>query len=146
MVVLEPGRALTSSSQLLLASVVDVKDDGPLAHAVLDAGINVAEPVRTEFHQLFSVNAPSAPANTPYRLAGPICTPADVLYHNWRLPDLSPGHVLAVIDAGAYFVPFSTAFSFPKPAIVMEEDGRIVVCRRAETFADVVALDRTFEA
>ena len=143
-VVLEPGRGLTSGTQLLLARVVDVKDDGPLVHAVLDAGINVAEPVRGEFHQLFSVSAPGAPATTPYRLAGPICTPADVLYHNWRLPELAPGHVLAVMDAGAYFVPFSTTFSFPKPAIVMEEEGHVVVCRRAEPFADVVALDESF--
>ena len=144
-VVLEPGRALTSSTQLLLARVVDVKDDGSLAHAVLDAGINVAEPVRGEFHQLFSVSAPGAPATTPYRLAGPICTPADVLYNNWRLPELTPGHVLAVMDTGAYFVPFSTTFSFPKPAIVMEEQGDVVLCRRTETFADVVALDEPFK-
>ena len=142
-VVLEPGRALTSSAQLLLARVVDVKDDGPLIHAVLDAGINVAEPVRGEFHQLFSVSAPGAPATTPYRLAGPICTPADVLYNNWRLPELAPGHVLAVMDTGAYFVPFSTTFSFPKPAILLEEEGNVAVCRQAETFADVVALDES---
>jgi diaminopimelate decarboxylase len=64
-----------------------------------------------------------------------------VLYNNWRLPELAPGHVLAVMDTGAYFVPFSTSFSFPKPAIVMEDDGQIVACRRAETFADIVALD-----
>ena len=57
-VVLEPGRALTGDTQLLLTSVVDVKDDGSLAHAVLDAGINVAEPVPGEYHQLFSVDAP----------------------------------------------------------------------------------------
>ena len=114
---LEPGRALTGDTQFLLTTVVDI-NDGPLPHAILDAGINVAEPVTSEYHQLISVTSPGLPATTPYRLAGPICTPADVLYQHWRLPPLAPGHVLAIMDAGAYFVPFSTTFSFPKPAIV----------------------------
>jgi diaminopimelate decarboxylase len=140
-VILEPGRALTGDTQFLLTSVVDVKDDGGLAHAVLDAGINIAEPVRTEYHQVYSVSAPSHRPTTPYRLVGPICTPADVLYNNWRLPRLAPGHVLAVMDSGAYFVPFSTSFSFPKPAIVMQDGDRVTTLRARETFTDIVAQD-----
>lgn len=140
-VVIEPGRAMTGDTQFLLTTVLDVKQDGDLAHAVLDAGINVAEPVPNEFHQLFSVTAPGSPATTPYRLVGPICTPADVLYNNWRLPPLEPGHVLAIMDSGAYFVPFSTTFSFPKPAIVLQDGDRITTGRRRESFEDIVALD-----
>jgi diaminopimelate decarboxylase len=140
-VVLEPGRALTGDTQLLLTSVVDVKDDTVLVHAVLDAGMNIAEPVPHEYHQLFSVTAPGAAATTAYRLAGPICTPADVPYNNWRLPPLAPGHVLAIMDTGAYFVPFSTTFSFPKPAIVVRDGDTVTVARRRETWDDMVALD-----
>ena len=139
-VVLEPGRAMTGNTQFLLTSVLDVKDDGPLAHAVFDAGINIAEPVPNEYHQLLSVTSPGS-ATTPYRLAGPICTPADVLYNHWRLPPLEPGHVLAIMDTGAYFVPFSTSFSFPKPAIVMQDGGGVDLCRRREHFDDMVGLD-----
>jgi diaminopimelate decarboxylase len=139
--ILEPGRSLTGNTQLLLTTVVDVKDDGELVHAVLDAGINIAEPVRSEYHQLFSVSTPALPATTSYRLVGPICTPADVLYHNWRLPPLEPGHVLAVMDSGAYFVPFSTTFSFPKPAIVLLDGSDVVPLRRREEYEDIVAFD-----
>jgi diaminopimelate decarboxylase len=139
-VVLEPGRALTGNTQFLLTSVVDV-NDGPLPHAVLDAGINVAEPLTSEFHQLFSVTAPGVPAAAGYRLVGPICTPADVLVNHWRLPPLAPGHVLAIMDTGAYFVPFSTTFSFPKPAIVVQDGTDLQVVRRAETFEDITSLD-----
>jgi diaminopimelate decarboxylase len=144
-VVLEPGRALTGDAQLLLTTVVDVKDDGELRYAVLDAGINVAEPVSSEYHQLFSVSAPTAPSTTPYRVVGPICTPADVLYNNWRLPPLEPGHVLAIMDSGAYFVPFSTTFSFPRPAIVMQDGEDVVPCRRRESFDDMTAFDEVDE-
>jgi acyl-CoA synthetase (NDP forming) len=51
------------------------------------------------------------------------------------------GHVLAIMDSGAYFVPFSTTFSFPKPAIVLQDGDRITTSRRRESFDDVVALD-----
>ncbi|MGH9272409.1 MAG: diaminopimelate decarboxylase family protein [Ilumatobacteraceae bacterium] len=137
----EPGRAMTGDTQLLLTTVVDVKLDGVLPHAVLDAGINIAEPLPNEFHQLFSVTAPSVAATRSCRLAGPICTPADVLYNNWRLPDLQPGHVLAIMDTGAYFVPFSTEFSFPRPAIVMQDGTEVRTIRSAEQFVDLVGLD-----
>jgi diaminopimelate decarboxylase len=103
--------------------------------------MNVAEPVRTEYHHLVSASAPAAAATTSYRLAGPICTPADVLYENWRLPDLAPGHVLAIMDTGAYFVPFSTTFSFPKPAIAMQDGTSVRIVRRRESFEDMTSFD-----
>jgi diaminopimelate decarboxylase len=140
-IILEPGRALTGDTQLLLASVLDVKAEGEPAHAVLDTGMNVAEPARTEFHQLYSVSAPAAEPTTSYRLAGPICTPADVLYNNWRLPPLAPGHVLAIMDTGAYFVPFSTTFSFPRPSIVLQDGDRLTTIWRREQFDDLVRYD-----
>ncbi len=140
-VILEPGRAMTGDTQFLLASVVDVKDDGALPHAILDAGINVAEPVTSEYHQLLSVTTPGAPATTAYRLAGPICTPADILSWHWRLPPLAPGHVLAIMDTGAYFVPFATTFSFPKAAIVLQDGPTVTTIRRRETFEQIISLD-----
>lgn len=139
--VLEPGRALTGDSQLLLTTVLGINDDGPIPHAILDAGINVAEPTSGEYHQVFHTQRPTAPATTSYRLVGPICTPGDVLYHHWRLPELQPGDVLAIMDSGAYFVPFSTSFSFPRPAIVVQHESGCTVTRAAETFEDLVRLD-----
>jgi diaminopimelate decarboxylase len=139
--VLEPGRGLTGDTQMLLTTVVDVKDDRDPVHAVLDAGMNIAEPTKDEYHQLFSVTAPQSEAVTSYRLVGPICTPADVLYTNWRLPELQPGHELAIMDTGAYYVPFSTSFSFPRPGVVVQDGADVSVMRRPESFEDIVSLD-----
>lgn len=138
---LEPGRALTSDAQVLLASVVTTKEEDGLTWAILDAGVNVAECVKHEYHQLFPVNRYGEAPVRPHRLAGPICTPGDVLYASWNLPLLRPGDSLAICDAGAYFVPFATSFSFPKPGVVLVDGGRVQPLRRAETFEDLVALD-----
>jgi diaminopimelate decarboxylase len=62
------------------------------------------------------------------------------------LPELSVGDTLAIMDAGAYFVPFSTSFSFPRPGVVLVENGAVRPLRRAETFEDLSRLDLTADA
>jgi diaminopimelate decarboxylase len=46
------------------------------------------------------------------------------------------------MDAGAYFIPFATSFSFPQPAVVMVDRGEVRRLRRAERFEDLVAYDQ----
>jgi diaminopimelate decarboxylase len=141
-VFVEPGRALTGNAQMLVASVVTTKEGGDgVTFAVMDAGINLAEGVQHEYHQLFPVNRFGQPASRVYTLTGPICSPGDVLYPAWELPALGPGDSVAIMDAGAYFVPFSTSFSFPRPAIVMVDGGQDVLLRSAERFGDLIAYD-----
>jgi diaminopimelate decarboxylase len=138
---LEPGRAMTGNTQLLLGRVHALKEGGERTWAVLDMGINHAECVRNEYHQLFHVERPEAPAYRAYTVVGPICTPGDTLYHAVRLPELLVGDTLAIMDAGAYFVPFGTSFSFPQPAIVGVEDGKVRLMRRAEKNEDLITFD-----
>jgi len=141
-VLLEPGRSLSGDAQLLLASVHTLKRvEGERPWAILDAGVNLAECVRGEFHQLYAVDRMLEPRDTPHALVGPICSPGDLLRASARLPPLRPGDCLAIMDAGAYFVPFATSFSFPQPAVVLSEGGEVTLLRRAETFEDLVALD-----
>lgn len=141
-VFVEPGRALMSNAQLLLTRVIGLRDADAagLRLGTLDAGFNVAEPVRNEFHQLFPLAARGAPSQL-YRLVGPTCSVGDLLYPAWRLPELAVGDALAIMDTGAYFVPASACFSFPRPAIVAIANGRVSELRRAETYDDLVSLD-----
>lgn len=138
---LEPGRSVTSDAQLLLTRVHSLKSGGERDYAILDAGINLAESCRSEYHQLLVASPCAGRVSRLYALAGPICTPGDTIHWGARLPELHVGDSLAIMDAGAYFVPFSTSFSFPRPAIVTVDDGRAQVVRRAETFEDLLAFD-----
>jgi len=139
---LEPGRSVTSDAQMLLTTVQSLKVDGERAYAILDAGINLAESCRSEYHEILCATRPRAARSHAYALAGPICTPGDTLHWGVRLPELAPGDQLLIMDAGAYFVPFSTAFSFPRPAIIAVDGETVRVLRRAETFEDQLALDQ----
>lgn len=139
----EPGRAMTGNAQLLLCRVMNLKAGaaGAPTHAVLDAGINVAEPLRSRYHQIFPVAPAMGRPRAPYRLVGPICTPMDVLYPSWDFPELQRGEALAIMDSGAYFVPFSTSFSYPQPGIVALGRTSERLVRRRETFDDLVRRD-----
>jgi diaminopimelate decarboxylase len=109
---------------------------------VLDAGINLAESVRSEYHQLLPVARYGEPLRHVHSVVGPICSPMDTLYPAVRLPALEAGDSVAIMDAGAYFVPFSTSFSYPRPAVVMLDGGRVTLLRRRETFDDLARYDR----
>lgn len=141
-ILLEPGRAMTGNTQFLITTVQSIKADRNTApYAILDAGINLAQTVQSEYHQVFPVTKMRATDKQSFRLAGPICSPGDVLYWAVSLPTLEPGDQLLIADAGAYFVPFATSFSFPQPAIVLLDRGQDRLMRRAERFEDLVRLD-----
>lgn len=141
-ILLEPGRAMTGNTQFLITSVQSTKAGVNTApYAILDAGINLAQSVQSEYHQVFAATKMHATEKHSYRLAGPICSPGDVLYWAFSLPELAPGDKLLIADAGAYFVPFATSFSFPQPAIVLLDGGEDRLIRRAEKFEDLVQLD-----
>lgn len=139
----EPGRSMTANTQLLACRVTNVKRSAKLPHAILDAGINVAASCQSTYHQILPLGRARSIRRETYRLVGPICTPSDVLYWGWELPELVPGDALAIMDTGAYFVPFATSFSFPQPGVVMVDGDEVVPLRRAERFEDLVGLDMT---
>lgn len=145
--VVEPGRAIAGNAQLLLTSVIGLREagDGGLL-AILDAGINIAGIMRTERHQIFLASPPADGAAQRYRLVGPICQPGDVLVDTIWLPPLRIGDVLAIMDSGAYFEPDSTVFSFPRPGTLALDGGETRWLRRPETLADVIARDRFGDA
>lgn len=137
----EPGRSLTGDTQFLLARVHALKQSDDRTYAILDAGINIAEPTRSEYHELLPVNRIAEPRRGVYTVVGPICTPGDTLYPAVRLPELAVGDSLCIMDAGAYFVPFATSFSYPQPAIVAIDNDRDFLIRHAERFDGMAARD-----
>lgn len=137
----EPGRSLTGNTQMLVATVLSTKQVADAHYLILDAGINIAESVRNEYHKIFPTRGWRDSATDTYTLVGPICSPADTLLYAWRSRKMREGDRLVIMDAGAYFVPFSTSFAYPQPAIVMLDGGQDTLIRQAERFEDLVSFD-----
>lgn len=141
--IFEPGRAISSSAQSLLLQVLTTKPAaGGFTNVILNGGKNITMPLGYEYHEVFAANRMQEPRSENYNVFGPLCHPGDVLFKQKKLPRLMPGDILAIMDAGAYFVPNQMNFSNPRPAAVMLHQGRHELIRDRETFENVVGLDR----
>jgi diaminopimelate decarboxylase len=139
----EPGRAVSSSAQLLLLRVRALKP-GPKGaqQVILDGGHNLAIPTSYEQHALWPVSGVDQPFDRVHHFYGPLCHPGDVLARQVLFPPLQVGAVVAIMDAGAYFIPNQMNFSNPRPAVVVIEQGRVRLTREAETFEHMIHLDQ----
>jgi diaminopimelate decarboxylase len=140
---LEPGRSIASSSQLLLLTVHAVKErPGAGSWLITDGGLGtVTMPTFYEYHELLLANDPHRARTAKVTITGPVCFSGDIVYRNKLMPRVEPGEVLAVMDSGAYFTALESSFGFPRPAIVVVRDGRHRLTRRRETFADMTLRD-----
>lgn len=140
-IVLEPGRAITSSAQTLFLGVIATKQTFGVRRLILDGGKNITMPLGWETHKLLPVQRLTDPAELATCLYGPLCHPGDVVANHIPLPAMGVGDAIAIMDAGAYFVPNQMNFSNPRPSIVMVDGGEAHLVRQRESFEDVVRLD-----
>lgn len=139
---LEPGRAITSNAQILLIEVGEIKHKHEKIKTVIVNGSrNIACPVTWEYHEVFLANKMSEKREEIYRIAGPTCYKEDLLYSYKKLPHLKESDILAVMDAGAYFILFSQNFNIPQPPVVMVSNGKHRLIRRRESHQYMVELD-----
>lgn len=106
---LELGRYLVAPAGIYLTRVVERKIsrgktfllcDGGLHHHLALSG-NLGQILRRNW-PLIAVDHLNQPASDTVDLAGPLCTPLDVLGQNQTLPPLDSGDVIAVLQSGAY--------------------------------------------
>ena len=141
--ILEPGRIVTSQSHVMLTNVHAIKPNtsGP-DFAMTDAGkILTSYPCDYEYHQMFAANRMHDSNDSSYHLMGRLCTSADWLAKHRCLPKLKSGDVLAIMDAGAYFTSYSSNFAFPRPEIVMLDNGKAHTLRKRESYEHLTAMD-----
>jgi diaminopimelate decarboxylase len=141
-VLFEPGRSITSTAQTLLLRVIATKPAASGGRtAILDGGKNVAMPLEWEYHEIFPASNMRGTPRVPHGLFGPLCHPGDVIRRRKDMPVLAAGDVVALMDAGAYFVPNQMNFSFPRCGAILVQDGAATVIREHESLADIVRRD-----
>jgi len=140
---IEPGRTIASSNQMLLLTVHRVKQrSGEKKWLITDGGLGtVSMPTYYEYHELFLCNDVLRPRTENVTIIGPVCFAGDVVYKNKLMPVVHPGEVLAIMDSGAYFTAMESSFGFPRPAIVAVSDVQHRLIRRREAFRDMLARD-----
>jgi diaminopimelate decarboxylase len=157
---LEPGRSIAGNTALLVTTVENAKvkgrrDDsgrrvGDERWLTVDAGFNTLLE-HTNYRWYFRTVAAGRvdePADTPFRLAGPLCDGGDVFagdddtpYRNFPAAT-GPGDVVVFFDAGAYSLEMMNPYNArPRAAAYAAEGGVVRTIRVADTFDDMVAAD-----
>ncbi|MBB2913063.1 diaminopimelate decarboxylase [Streptosporangium becharense] len=139
----ESGRHLVGDCGELLSTVVNIKESRGRKFVILDAGINTLGGM-SGLGRLLPVSVRPAEDDLPEgagpaeqevaTLAGPLCTPGDILGKNVRLPVLKIGDVVGIPNAGAYGMTASLLMFLgrPAPAEVVVRGGEVVSASRIE--------------
>jgi diaminopimelate decarboxylase len=136
LLILEPGRAIVRDAMHLVTTVVAVKElAGGVRAAVVDAGINILPTSFWRFQDMECTEERGGELRDT-TVYGPLCLQTDII-GKCRLPELKPGDRLVVKNVGAYNIPQSGTFIFPRPPIVMIEEGKARVVKKGETLDDV---------
>jgi diaminopimelate decarboxylase len=135
LLILEPGRAIVSDAVHLVTTVVAVKElRGGVRAVVVDSGINILPTSFWKFQDIECVDDRGGDLRDA-TVYGPLCLQTDII-GKCMLPDLKAGDRLVVKNVGAYNIPQSTTFIFPRPPIVIIEEGKPRIIRRGETVDD----------
>ncbi|NOG70751.1 diaminopimelate decarboxylase [Roseicella sp. DB1501] len=145
-VMLEPGRWIAGPPGLLLASVILQKQGAGRRFLVLDAAMNdLVRPAMYEaWHGILPVGARDLVAPlSPAEVVGPVCETGDTFARGRALPSLSPGALVAFLDAGAYGAVMSSTYNMrPLAAEVMVDGARFAVTRERQGHEALLAGER----
>jgi diaminopimelate decarboxylase len=141
-VIIEPGRSLVASSQILLLTVLRTESRGSHHYAFCDAGaMSLSSSLLTEYHAIELVNRTGPRSKRTWTILGNLPTPLDRVAVLDSLPDLERGDILAVMDVGAYFLALGNTFAGPRPAIVRATPVGPELLRRRERTWDLNGRD-----
>ncbi len=111
---LEPGRFLVAQAGALLTSVVNVKKNGAKTFVITDAGMNdlIRPALYQAHHEILPVRQQSSSSvRRPVDIVGPVCESGDFFARDRDLPNVKPGDLLAILDAGAYGMSLSSNYN-----------------------------------
>ena len=148
----EPGRYLVAESGVLVTEVRGTKTNGSFDYVLVDAGFhNLIRPAMYgAYHRITAIGAARDARTSAKLVAGPLCESADVFTQGpdgrpdpQPLPDVAPGDLLCVHDAGAYGAAMSSNYnSQPLAAEVLLERGVARLVRRRQTIDEMLAPER----
>ncbi len=141
-VVIEPGRWIVSEAGITLYRVQSLKTiDGMVTYAGVDGGMTDNPRPALYGAKYWGVAAEKLDqeATETVTVAGKCCESGDILIEGLKVPPLSVGDLLAVLNTGAYT--FSMASNYnrtPRPGVVLVSPGRADVIVERQTFEDLV--------
>lgn len=141
LLIFEPGRFLVAEAMTLLTKVISKKEINGVKTVTVDSSVSILREAAFIDFNILAVDKKNI-SLAPTIVFGSSCTQSDVLGRA-DLPPLDIGDILAIHNVGAYSLPRSSQWIFPRPAIVLIKDnGESEIVKKAESYEDLVHLDR----
>ena len=138
----ELGRAITGPYGYLVAKVLHMKKTYK-QFAGLDASMgNLMRPgMYGAYHHITVLGKENVPENQKYDVTGSLCENNDKFAIDRMLPEVEPGDIVVIHDAGAHghAMGFNYNGKLKSAELLLRENGEVVQIRRAETVEDYFA-------
>lgn len=141
---LEPGRFIVAQAGALVTRVLYVKKNGTKTFVVTDAAMNdlIRPALYQAHHDIVPVVRSKGKRKRVVDVVGPVCESGDFFARDREMPEVKPGDLVAILDAGAYGLSLSSNYnSRPRPAEVLVEEKGARLIRRRETMDDLLAAE-----
>ena len=143
----EPGRYCVAESGVILGRVHATKQNSGVKYVGTDIGMNVLvrPSMYDSWHDIEFIRNNEIVKRenmTEQTVTGNICESGDILAKNRMLPEVEPGDLAVVLDAGAYGYAMASSYNTrPRPAeVLITSNGEVKCIRRAETYEDIMRL------
>ena len=143
---LEPGRSIVGPAGVLLTRVLYRKTNNHKRFLIVDAAMNdlVRPSLYGAYHEIVPLVRAGGRAtkrqsseNEITDVVGPICETGDFFARDRKLPLVSEGDLLAILDVGAYGSVLGSNYNTrSRPAEVLVDGAKAKVIRRRETLQD----------
>ena len=138
----ELGRAITGPYGYLVTKVLHLKKTYK-QFAGLDASMgNLMRPgMYGAYHHITVLGKENEPNNQKYDVTGSLCENNDKFAINRMLPEVEPGDIVVIHDAGAHghAMGFNYNGKLKSAELLLRENGKVVQIRRPETVEDYFA-------
>jgi diaminopimelate decarboxylase len=141
---IEPGRSIVGPAGVLLTRVLYRKTNNRKRFLIVDAAMNdlVRPSLYGAYHEIVPVRR-GARETELTDVVGPICETGDFFARDRRLPRVSEGDLLAILDTGAYGSVLASNYNTRgRPAELLVGGAKARVIRRRESLGDQLRVEK----
>jgi diaminopimelate decarboxylase len=142
---LEPGRSIVGPAGVLLTRVLYRKTNYRKRFLIVDAAMNdlLRPSLYGAYHEIVPVSRQSRETEIT-DVVGPICETGDFFARERKLPLVSEGGLLAILDVGAYGSVLGSNYNTRgRAAEVLVDGAKARVIRRRESFEDQIRMEKS---
>ena len=141
---LEPGRSVVGPAGVLLTRVLYRKTNNRKRFLIVDAAMNdlLRPSLYGAYHEIVPVRCGSRETEIT-DVVGPICETGDFFARDRKLPLVSEGELLAILDVGAYGSVLGSNYNTRgRAAEVLVDGARARMIRRRESVQDQMRMEK----